>query len=163
MISAALEFRRDRASTAHARFDERGQRKREREREARTVEVGVADVHVVYALIGEAGRHLLALLLDVEDEREEAVDVGGGDIVAVGALDEWFALEVEDRYQAGHARHSSRPATVSPASPSDPSFSSLIHPSASPRASFWARTKSDPDGRRFLRLEPKFRSASPIA
>jgi hypothetical protein len=67
----------------------------------------MADVHVVYALAGEARGDLLALLLDVEDEREEALDIGRGHVVAVGALDERLALEVEDCDEAGHtpAKH----------------------------------------------------------
>jgi hypothetical protein len=62
----------------------------------------MADVHVVYALAGEAGGDLLALLLEVKDEGEEALDIGRGDVVAVRALDERLALEVEDSYKAGH-------------------------------------------------------------
>jgi hypothetical protein len=40
----------------------------------RTVEVRVVDVDVVDALAREARRELLALLLDVEHDRHEALD-----------------------------------------------------------------------------------------
>ena len=56
----------------------------------------MADVHVVYALVGKTGCDLLAFLLHLEAEREESFDVGGRDIVSVGALDERLALEIED-------------------------------------------------------------------
>jgi hypothetical protein len=56
----------------------------------------MADVHVVYALVGETGCDLLAFLLHLETEREESFDVGAWDIVSVGALDKRLALEIED-------------------------------------------------------------------
>jgi hypothetical protein len=52
------------------------------------------DVHVVDALAREAGRDLLALLLDVEHDRHEALDVRCGHIVLVRARDERLALQV---------------------------------------------------------------------
>lgn len=62
----------------------------------------MADVHVVDTLPGKARRDLLSLLLQVEYDGQETFDVGRGDIVAVRALDEGLALEVEDGDQAGH-------------------------------------------------------------
>jgi hypothetical protein len=56
----------------------------------------MADVHVVYALVGETRCDLLAFLLHLETEWEESFDVGGWDIVSVRALDERLALEIED-------------------------------------------------------------------
>jgi len=61
-----------------------------------TIKIGMADMHVVYALAGETGCDLLALLLHVEAQREKSFDVGGWDIVSVGALNERLALEIED-------------------------------------------------------------------
>ena len=71
----------------------------------------MADMHVVDALAGDAGSYLLAILLDVENKGQEALYVGGGDIVAVGALDEGFALEVEDGDEAGHGRPDAGPVS----------------------------------------------------
>ena len=73
-----------------------------------TVEVGMADVHVIHAFAREAGHHLLALLLEVEHDRQELFDVARGHVVAVGPLDERLALQVEDRDQAGHGVASER-------------------------------------------------------
>ena len=56
----------------------------------------MADVHVVYTLVGETGCELLTLLLHLEAQREKSFDVGCWDIVSVGALDERLALEIED-------------------------------------------------------------------
>jgi len=56
----------------------------------------MADVHVVYALVGETGRELLTFLLHLEAQWEKSFDVGGWDIVSVGALDEGLALKIED-------------------------------------------------------------------
>ena len=61
-----------------------------------TVEVGMANVHVVHGISGEARRHLLTLFFEFENYGQEPFDVGRGDIIAVGALDEWLSLEVED-------------------------------------------------------------------
>jgi hypothetical protein len=71
----------------------------------------MADMHVVDALAGDAGSYLLAVLLDVEDKGQEALYVGGGDIVAVGALNEGFALEVEDGDEAGHGSPDAGPVS----------------------------------------------------
>jgi hypothetical protein len=54
----------------------------------------MTDVHVVYALAREAGGDLLALLLDVEDEGEKALDVGWGYIVSIGPLYERLPFEI---------------------------------------------------------------------
>jgi len=67
-----------------------------------TVEIRMADVHVVYALVGETGSDLLAFLLHLEAQWEESFDVGGWDIISVRALDERFPLEIEDGDQASH-------------------------------------------------------------
>lgn len=56
----------------------------------------MADVHVVYALVGETWCELLTLLFHLEAKREKSFDVVGRDIVSVGALDERLALEIED-------------------------------------------------------------------
>lgn len=64
----------------------------------------MSDVHIVDALIAETRRHLLALLLNVQHQGQEALDVGCGDIVAIRALDERFALEIENRDETGHGR-----------------------------------------------------------
>ena len=56
----------------------------------------MADVHVVHGISREARRHLLTLFFEFEDYGQEAFDVGRGDVIAVGTLDEWLALEVED-------------------------------------------------------------------
>ena len=62
------------------------------------------DMHIVDSLVGEARCDLLPVLLDFQNEREEALDIRGGDIVAVRALDEGLALEIEDSDEAGHRR-----------------------------------------------------------
>ena len=59
-------------------------------------------MHVVDALVAETGRYLLAFLLNVQHQRQEAFDVRCGYIVAIRALDEGFALEIENRDEAGH-------------------------------------------------------------
>ena len=98
MISAALELRFERARTAREVDDmsallyEFG-RKRAAEL---TVEVGMADVHVIHGISREAWRHLLTLFFELEDYGQEPFDVGRGDVIAVGTLDERLALEVED-------------------------------------------------------------------
>lgn len=56
----------------------------------------MADVHVVYALVGEAGCELLAFLLHFEAQWEKSFDVGSRNIVSVRTLDERFPLEIED-------------------------------------------------------------------
>lgn len=45
---------------------------------------------------------MLAFLFEFQYNRHELFDVRRGDIVAVGPLNERFALEVEDGDQAGH-------------------------------------------------------------
>jgi hypothetical protein len=73
-----------------------------------TVEVIVPDVHVVDTLIGEARRDRDVLLLHVEDEGQEALDVGRGNVIAIRPLYQGLgsapvgggshlALDVEDR------------------------------------------------------------------
>ena len=56
----------------------------------------MADVHIIDTLSRETWSHLLSLLLEIKDYWQEAFDVGGRDVVSVGALDQGFALEVED-------------------------------------------------------------------
>jgi hypothetical protein len=51
-------------------------------------------VDVVDALPREAWCDLLSFLLNVEDDRHEALDVRGGDIVLVRPLDERLALKI---------------------------------------------------------------------
>jgi len=65
----------------------------------------MADVHVIYALTGEAWGDLLALLLDVEDEGKEPFDIGRGYVVAIRPLDERLALEIEDSNKGSHNKH----------------------------------------------------------
>lgn len=91
MTSAALVLRFDRARTGGEIGESScwGWRRL-------TVEIGVTDVHVVDALGRETRCDLLALLFDIEDQRQKTFDCGGVDIIAVSALDEWLALEVED-------------------------------------------------------------------
>ena len=62
----------------------------------RTIKIRMANVHVVYALVGETGCELLAFFLHLEAQWEESFDVGGWDIVSVRALDEGFPLEIEN-------------------------------------------------------------------
>lgn len=67
MISAAFELRFDNASTGDeaclsATFT------CSRLLKARTVQIGVSDMHVVDTLAGETGRDLLAFLFQVENE-----------------------------------------------------------------------------------------------
>ena len=62
----------------------------------------MADVHIIDTLSCETWSHLLSLLLEIEDYWQEAFDVGGRDVVAVGALDQGFALEVEDGDEGSH-------------------------------------------------------------
>jgi hypothetical protein len=71
----------------------------------RTVEVRVPDVDVVDALAREARRELLALLLDVEHDRHEALDARPRHVVPVRALDQRLALQVCAGVSAGAARY----------------------------------------------------------
>lgn len=104
MISAAFELRRESASTVpHAPFPvPQFRHAHHAGRGLLTVEVRVPYVHEVDALAGEARRHLLPLLLDVEDEREEALDVGQGHVVAVRSLYEGLPLQIQDCDEARH-------------------------------------------------------------
>ena len=52
-----------------------------------TIEIGMADVHIVHALVGETRRDLLAFLLHLEAQRKKSFDICGWDVVSVGALD----------------------------------------------------------------------------
>lgn len=70
----------------------------------RTIKVRVPDVHEVDALAGEARRDLLPFLLDVEHERQKALDVRERHVIAVGALDKGLALQIEDGDEGGHGQ-----------------------------------------------------------
>lgn len=61
-----------------------------------TIKIGMANVHVVHALVGETGRELLTFLLHLEAQWEESFDICCRNIVSVRALNERFALEIED-------------------------------------------------------------------
>ena len=61
-----------------------------------TIKIRMADVHVVYALVGETGRDLLTFLFHFEAQWEKSFDVGSRNIVSVRTLDERFPLEIED-------------------------------------------------------------------
>lgn len=63
-------------------------------RSGRTIEVRVPDVHIVDAFPREARSDLLALLLDVEYDRHEALETGRRHIVLVRPLNERLALQV---------------------------------------------------------------------
>lgn len=54
----------------------------------RTVEVVMADVEVIDALVSEARRDGLILFLHIEDERQELFDRRCWDIISIAALDE---------------------------------------------------------------------------
>lgn len=62
----------------------------------------MSDVHKVDSLISEAGSDLLALLLEFEDKREEALYLSSRNIVSVRTLNKRLSFEVEDGYEAGH-------------------------------------------------------------
>ena len=62
----------------------------------------MSDVHVVDALARETGSDLLPFLLDIENEREESLDVGWRYIVSVRPLDQWLAFEVQNSDQGRH-------------------------------------------------------------
>jgi hypothetical protein len=93
---AAFVFCRESASTACARARQPCARapRAGRGKVGRTVEVRVPDVDVVDALAREARRELLALLLDVEHDRHEALDARPRHVVPVRALDQRLALQV---------------------------------------------------------------------
>lgn len=69
-------------------------------------------MHIVYPLSRETRRDLLPLLLEIEDDGQEPLNACCGDVVAVGALNKWFALEVEDGDQAGHENPASSKIVV---------------------------------------------------
>jgi len=59
----------------------------------------MADVHVINALAGETGGDLLAVLLNLQDERQKLFYGRGIHIVPIRSLDQRLALEVQDRDQ----------------------------------------------------------------
>lgn len=60
------------------------------------------NMEVVDPSAREARRHVRAVLLLLQDEREEALDGGRGNVVPVRALNEGLALKVEDGYDGAH-------------------------------------------------------------
>ena len=98
MISAALELCFERARTA-CEVDYTSALSYEfagKSAAGLTVEVGMADVHVIHGISREAWRHLLTLFFEFEDYGQKPFDVGRRNVIAVGTLDERLALEVED-------------------------------------------------------------------
>lgn len=63
-------------------------------------------MHVIYSLAGETRWNWLTLLLHVQNERHEALEVCEGavfaKVIAITALDEGFALDVENCNETGH-------------------------------------------------------------
>jgi len=65
----------------------------------------MSDVHIIYALTGEARGDLLAFLLNIEDKWQKPFDIRWRYIISVGALYEGFAFQVENGHQARHVNH----------------------------------------------------------
>lgn len=70
----------------------------------RTIEIVVSDEHVVDALAGKARAHCASavLLFHVEQERQEALDLGQRNVIAIRSLDQRLALDVDDGHERGH-------------------------------------------------------------
>ena len=102
MISAALVFRFERASTMRVYIRPRSNMVTRTTRRGLTIEVRVPDVHVIHPLSRETRRDLLSLLFQVKDYGQELLNVRRRNIVAIGPLDEGLALEVEYCNQACH-------------------------------------------------------------
>jgi len=62
----------------------------------------MSDVDVVDALRRETRRYLLPFLFDLDLEWEKSFDIGGGNIVAVGPLNQRLPFQIEDRYKTRH-------------------------------------------------------------